>query len=166
MLKLQSMIWMTLVITVLVACDGDTSVKKTKENDSEAAPIHYETEQEQQERLGSHQSDKHERDAYPQQEEKSLNGGDRTGSYTDKYTTEDGVRVADHLMNMKEVKVAQVAITKDKVIVAVRLAEGVDPTIQKNIEREVSKFISDKPIVIYTDDNHWDRIRNMNSRFK
>lgn len=69
---------------------------------------------------------------------------------------------------MKEIKQAQVASSDERVVVGVILSNRFEAQsdIAEQIKTSVKEMAPDKTVVVYTDDIHWDRMRNLQSRIK
>lgn len=158
-----------LLFVVLMAggCSNDDENKEASVDNDQPQAINYETQGEQNERLGLRNQSIGEQGGYPQTEQNDLNRGDNpTGDNTDSFTNEQSKQIANHLMNRRDIRVAQVAVTDDKVVVAVILVDHNDHEISTDIKKDVRKFEPDKTIVVYTDDNNWDRVNNLKARLK
>ncbi|PAV28927.1 hypothetical protein CIL05_13160 [Virgibacillus profundi] len=154
----------TLLIIFTVGCantDEDTQTTQEKINTS---PINYETEQERKERLNIRDQTIGEKGGYPQSDQDGVNAGDNSGENSDAFTNEESMKISKQLKEKKEIVQAQVASTDDRIIVAVILSEQTDPDIKQMIESEVSKTVSDKQIIVYTDEVHWDHMKNLDAR--
>ncbi|MBY7143269.1 YhcN/YlaJ family sporulation lipoprotein [Virgibacillus sp. NKC19-3] len=156
-----------LVITMLfVACaNTDTDHTQTTNENSTTQPIHYETEEEQNNRLNTRDQTIGDRGGYPQSDQNGVNASDYSNGYTDEFTDEESEELSKQLKDRKDIVQAQVASTDDRVIVAVILKEKyIDHDIKDSIESEVSEAIPDKEIVVYTDDAYWDQAKNLDAR--
>lgn len=159
-----------LLLTVLLvggcSTDDDQNNEASQNND-QPQTINYETKGEQNERLGLRNQTTGEEGSDPRTEQDKYNRGDNTtGSNTDMFTTKQSKQIADRLMERQDIKSAQVAITDEKVIVGVMLNDHSDHDVIKGIKEEVREFENDKTIVVYTDDNNWDRANNLKARLK
>src|SRR5699024_9616532 len=130
-------------------------------------PMHYETDKEQQERHNERPETIGDRGGYPQSDQRDTNASeDRDGRTTDPYVNEATEKIYDQISDFKEIKQAQVTATDQKVIVALMLNDYNEETVRDKIVKEVEKVDPDKEVVIYTDDIHWNRMRNARSRLK
>ncbi|WP_430785037.1 YhcN/YlaJ family sporulation lipoprotein [Virgibacillus flavescens] len=157
-----------LTIFVLVAgCTNDGKNESDNTTSPETQPLHYETENERNARLGIRKKSLGEQGGYPQTQQLEINRGDvETGNNTDIFTNEQSIQISNHLKKLREIKMAQVAISEEKVIVSVMLNEHNNHDVNRMIENEVRKFEPNKTIVVYTDDKHWDRMSNLSARLK
>lgn len=162
-----SYVGLLLATLTVVGCTNEGNNEAGNDNQTETQPIHYETKNERDERLDLRDKTIGEKGGYPQSEQKNLNSGDgKTGNNTDEFTNKQSKVISDHLKEKRNIKLAQVAITNDKIIVAVMLNEHNDHEISTDIKNEVRKFEPNKTIVVYTDDKHWDRMNNLKARLK
>lgn len=161
-------ITITFVTIMMLFTIGCTNNNDNAEEDRNARMQHinYETPKEQKQRLGNREPSIGEQGGYIQSEQRGLNAGDRTGDYTDMYTNEDSVRIADHLNEWKEIKQAQVAFTDKRVVVGVLLNDHSDHHLTDRIREEVAKFVPDREIVVYTDEAYWEKMKNLDSRIQ
>ncbi|MFD2046204.1 YhcN/YlaJ family sporulation lipoprotein [Ornithinibacillus salinisoli] len=153
----------------LIGCTNQEEGRHANNQENNLQPIHYETPEEQRDRLGQDQSIG-EQGGYPQSELEGLNGGETNERNMDRYTNERTMEISEHLSEHKYIKQAQVSETDDRIVVAVILNNHSDQTSlgdvddrAQQIEREVQQFVQDKQIVVYTDNIYWNRMRNLNS---
>ncbi|WP_404453222.1 YhcN/YlaJ family sporulation lipoprotein [Virgibacillus necropolis] len=155
------------VAIVATGCANDESNEAKNDEQIQSQTINYETKNEQNDRLGLRDQTIGEKGGYEQSEQKQINRGDKQeGDNTDIFTNEQSKAISDHLRKQRDIKLAQVAVTDEKVVVAVMLDEHNNHEISDDIEKEVRKFEPNKTIVVYTDDNHWDRMSNLKARHK
>jgi hypothetical protein len=162
----------SLLLFFITACtnagDEETGMD-TNDNDA-PEPIHYETEREQKDRLNVREQSIGERGGYPQTEQENISDADFEGGYTDMYTNDRTEELADYLKRKQEIVQAQVAETDDRIVISVLLPEDPqhDVDISSSIEEEVRNILPgiDKQIVVYTDDVYWDRMKNLDARWK
>jgi hypothetical protein len=164
------MIMFSLLFTFIAGC-ADTADEETKMNrESPTQPIHYETEREQKDRLNVRDKTIGERGGYPQSKLENINDADFEGGYTDEYTTDRTQEVSEYLKKKQGIIQAQVAETDDRIVVAVMLPEHTnrDVDVSRSIEEEVKNILpgTNKQIVVYTDDIYWDRMKNIDARWK
>lgn len=157
-----------LLFAVLLAsgCSNDNNNEASKNNNQpQTDTINYETESEQNERLGLREQSIGEQGGYPQTDQDNLNRGDNTtGNNTDVFTNEQSKKIADLLMKRQDIKAAQVAVTDEKIVIGVMLNDHSDHDITKGIKEDVRKYEPNKTIVVYTDDINWDRKNNLRAR--
>src|SRR5690625_1979386 len=140
------------------------------DNDNVTQPIHYETEREQKDRLNVREQTIGERGGYPQSKQENINDQDYEGGYSDIYTTDRTEEIAEYLQKKQEIVQAQVAETDDRIVIAVMLPERTrcDVDAGRLIEEEVRNILpgTNKQIIVYTDDVYWDRMKNLDGRWK
>ncbi|WP_157724854.1 YhcN/YlaJ family sporulation lipoprotein [Virgibacillus phasianinus] len=154
-----------LLFAVLIAggCANGGNNEASDDDQIQSQPLHYETKHEQNERLDTGDQPQTQTEI----EKGNVNRGDNTsGNNTDVFTNEQSKEIADYLMKRRDIKLAQVAITDKKIVVAVMLNDHSNHDITDGIESDVRKFDKNKTIVVYTDDNHWDRMSNLKARLK
>lgn len=152
---------------LLVACTNTDTGKDTQDSNenSTTQPIHYETEEEQKDRLNTRDQTIGEQGGYPQSDQEGVNSSDYSGRYSDAFTNEKSEKLSKKIKDRKDIVQAQVASTDDRVIVAVILKEKyTNHNIKDSIESEVREAMPNKEIVVYTDEVYWDQRRNMDSR--
>ncbi|MTW84189.1 hypothetical protein F3157_00700 [Virgibacillus dakarensis] len=152
---------------MLVGCSNanTNNDENAQNNASNTESIHYETDNEHADRLGERDKSIGERGGYPQSDQSGTNASNgQQGNFTDNFVNEESDKIYQRLINYREIKQAQIAITDDKVIVALMLNDYNDQNVRDLVVKEVKKVEPNKEIVIYTDDIHWNRVKNMNSR--
>lgn len=160
-----SYVGLLFVVLVVTGCNNVDNNEATDDEKIQSQPLHYETKDEQNERLGLRDQTIGEKGGYPQSEQKELNRGDTTaGDNKDAFTNEQSKVIADHLSERLDIKLAQVALTNEKIIVAVMLNGHTNHEISGDIKQEVRNFEPNKTIVVYTDDIYWDRMVNLKAR--
>ncbi|QKY69569.1 YhcN/YlaJ family sporulation lipoprotein [Lentibacillus sp. CBA3610] len=155
---MQVIKWMSIpvfVLTLIGCAEYETGDNGTQDN-MNSQPIKYETQEEQDERLGT-ESD--EQKTYPDNKYKDINEGD-SGKNTDKFTNEMSLSISNHLKQRHDVRQAQVAVTDEKVVVGVMLTDQAPPDMRDLVEEEVQQLVPNKDVYVYTDDIYWDRMRN------
>lgn len=158
-----------LLFTVLLAsgCANDENSEARNNDGPKTQTINYETQGEQNARLGLRDQTIGEKGGYPQTDQDDLNRGDNTTSGNmDIFTNEQSKEIANHLMKHQDIKAAQVAVTDEKIVVGVMLNDHGNHNITTDIKKEVRKLEPNKTIVVYTDDNNWDRMSNLKARLK
>ncbi|WP_226583343.1 YhcN/YlaJ family sporulation lipoprotein [Halobacillus litoralis] len=88
-------------------------------------------------------------------------------SHDNDFNNEDAMAVVEKVHELKEVTMAQAYSTDDYMYVAVMINpyDRRDQNIPKKIEDKV-KEITDKKVTIYTNNNNWDHMKDMNARLK
>lgn len=168
-MRLYALGVMGLSLLILFGCTNtnDTDQNAEQENRSDTQPIHYETDEEQRERQNERPETIGDRGGYPQSDQRDTNASEsKYENSSDPYINEDSGKIYDRIIRFREIKQAQIAISEDKVMVALMLNDYNEETIRDKIVKEVEKVEPDKEVVIYTDDIHWNRMRNSRSRFK
>ena len=160
----------SLLFLFLTACGNNGEEETGMEDDNVSQPIHFETEQEQKDRLNVREQTIGERGGYPQTQQENVNEQDYEGGYSDIYTNDRTEEIAEYLQGKQEIIQAQVAETDDRIVIAVILPERTnrDADVSASIEEEVRNILpgTNKQIVVYTDDVYWDRMKNLDGRWK
>ncbi|WP_047979710.1 YhcN/YlaJ family sporulation lipoprotein [Ornithinibacillus contaminans] len=156
-------------ILVIAGC-GNSEEGMNDSNHSDTPnrtqPINYETPKEQENRMGERDKTIGELGGYPQSEQEYVNEGDKNlnAKNEDRYTNEKTLLIAEYLAKRKEIVQAQVAETDDRIIVAVLTENHEYPNLNEIVEQEVRQVEPNKEIVVYTDENYWERMRNLNGK--
>lgn len=145
-----------LLIAILTACTNTREDAEDSNEEVETQPIHYESEGERKDRLNIQDNPK--KEGIPKQEKQK--------NYSDAFTNEESVMLSETLEKRKDINKAQVASTEDRIIVAVMLSDHPDRNITNKIKTDIKKIVPDKQIVIYTDDTHWERMKNLDAGLK
>ncbi|SET82745.1 Sporulation lipoprotein YhcN/YlaJ (Spore_YhcN_YlaJ) [Oceanobacillus limi] len=154
---------------VLAGCGTQEEGRHANNQQNNLQPIHYETPDQQGDRLGEDRSIG-QRGGYPQSELEGLNAGETNDRTQDRYTNDQTTEISEHLSQLNFVKQAQVTSTDDRIVVAVMLnnhteqtsLDGTDAEVEQ-IKHEVRRFVQDKTVVVYTDNIYWNRMRNINA---
>lgn len=146
----KNIIIMSFIFVFLTACTNARDNTESNKENTNTEPINYEMEGEREERLNIQGNDKQK--TYPEQR------------YSDAFTNEESIMLSKELERRRDVTKAQVASTDDRVIVAVMLQDHADHNITKKLRKEIEKMIPDKQVIIYTDDTHWDRMKNIDAK--
>jgi hypothetical protein len=89
------------------------------------------------------------------------------GRFSDAFTNEESIRISKALEQRRDIVQAQVASTENRVIVSVMLNKQADNhNVPEKIREEIQTIIPDKQIVIYTDDTHWERMKDIDTKLK
>lgn len=158
-------IMILLLVISCVACSPQNSNQKENVVKNNTQSIHFETKEQQKERLGAREKSIGEQGGYPQSH-RNYNKGPDTGLYTDIFTNDESARLEEHLRTFKEVKQAQVASTEERIVIGILLSNRFqeDPNIATDIKRSVEEIVPNKTIIVYTDHIHWDRMRELRSK--
>lgn len=140
-----------LLIIVLTACTNTKEEEQDNHdnNNTGIQPMHFETDKKAENRNNGEDN---------QRQNKTR--------YSDVFTNEESIMLSEKLEKRKGINRAQVASTDERVIVAVMLSDHSDHNITKKIEADIKEIIPDKQIVIYTDDTHWERMKNLDARLE
>lgn len=157
--------WMIVpvLLFVLIGCAEYKTEDEGNQENLNSQPIKYETEQEQDERLGKENNYSGQNNGYPQNEQEELNEGDENAQ-SDKFTNEMSQSISNHLKKRNDVRQAQVAVSDERVVVGVMLSDRAPPDMRERVEQEVQQMVSTKDVYVYTDDIYWDRMRNKDSQ--
>lgn len=79
----------------------------------------------------------------------------------DIFSSEESLMVQQHLQKRKDVRQAQVATFEDRVIAFVMLNPQQNDQTDSEIKDETQRLIPEKEIVIYTDEYHWNRMKDL-----
>ncbi|WP_156291184.1 YhcN/YlaJ family sporulation lipoprotein [Oceanobacillus salinisoli] len=156
---------------VMIGCTNADNHTQNNSTNNQTQPIHYDTRQEHNQRIGIENQSIGEQGGYPQTQQPGVNAGDNENGYTDPFTNEETEMISSELKKERDIVQAQVASTDDRIIVAVMLREhfnqDVAPVV-RDIEGRVRQIVpnTDKEIVVYTDDIQWDRLKNLHARTK
>lgn len=154
----------TVILLLTVACsDVNEDAQNTREQPN-TQPINYETDREQKDRLNIRDKTIGEKGGYPQSEQDGVNASDSHRGFSDAFTNEESELISKQLKEKKEIVQAQVASTDERIIVGVILSEKSDPEIKKIIQEEVERIVPDKQVTIYTDEVHWDHMKDLDAR--
>lgn len=157
-----------LSLLVLFGCSNtnETGQNTGKDND-DTQPIHYETDKEQQERQNLRPETIGDRGGYPQSDRRDTNASEgKHEDFSDPYVNKETGEIYDRITRFREIKQAQISTTDDKVVVALMLNDYNEENVRDKIVDEVQKVEPNKEVVIYTDDIHWNKMRNSRSRMK
>ncbi|CDQ39451.1 YhcN/YlaJ family sporulation lipoprotein [Virgibacillus salexigens] len=158
------------LLLVLTACATNLNedVQEEQQQSGNTQPIHYETDQEKTERKYQREQTIGDKGGYPQTHQKKANNANYKNGYSDAFTNDEAIKLSNKLQNKREIVQAQVASTEKRIIVGVILAEDERQGTANTIKQEVKKIVpdTDKEIVVYTDDVHWDSMKNLDSRIK
>lgn len=91
---------------------------------------------------------------------------DNPARYSDAFTNEESIQISKTLEHKHDIMQAQVASTEDRVIVSLILNDHTDHEVTGKLQREIQEMVPDKQIIIYTDDPHWERMKNMDTKLK
>ncbi|WP_010651031.1 YhcN/YlaJ family sporulation lipoprotein [Oceanobacillus massiliensis] len=153
-----------LILLLAAGCTNGERTQQTSDiNDGGSIqPIHFD--RKDRDIYNKDESSIGEQGGYPQSEQKMANDADFS-NYTDAYTNEESIRISEELQQRKDIIQAQVASTDDRIIVAVMLQERFNLEVP-DVEEYVREIVpdTDKEIIVYTDEIHWDRMKNLDAR--
>lgn len=154
-----------LIALNFVACAPRYSNQNENAVKNNTEPIHFETKQQQRDRLGVRDKSIGEQGGYPQTY-RDYNKGPDKERYSDIFTNAESVRLEAHLKTFKEIKQAQVASTKDRVVIGILLNNRFqeDKNVAIDIKKSVEEIVPNKTVVVYTDHIHWDRMRELRAK--
>lgn len=87
------------------------------------------------------------------------------GSERNIFESIEARQISQQLARRKEIFQTRVAVTPNRVIVFASLSEYPND-IEKEIEKDVSRFVKDKEIVVFTDEAQWERMQHLDSSLK
>ena len=155
-----------LLITLsCVACSPQHSSQDENAVKNNTEPIHFETKEQQRDRLGVREKSIGEQGGYPQTN-RNYNKGPDKERYSDIFTNDESVRLEAHLRTFKEIKQAQVASTKDRIVIGILLNNRFqeDQNVATDIKQSVEEIVPNKTVIVYTDHIHWDRMRELRAK--
>jgi len=171
-MRMKIIVTLVILAVFAVGCTNENSdgKRETTQENSNTHPINYEPKKEQQDRLEDRvnppSKQKH------QQNQKRYHADQSGNDNMDIFTTKESAEIADHLTKRNDVIQAQVATTEDRVIVGVMLNKHDKQQTDKDqkkiaeIEKSVQKLEPHKEIIVYTDDAHWNQLKDLNSSLK
>lgn len=147
------------LLGIFTACTNNNAEQHQQE-DSNVQPIRYESNKEENERLGI--NDYADKDYY-QSDEKGIahDGNERNIFHSD-----ESLLVAQKLGERPDIKQYQVAVYENYVIVFTILQDYVNDDIAESIEQDVKEVLPSKEVAVYTDEYHWNKMRHMQAGFK
>ncbi|AIF45384.1 YhcN/YlaJ family sporulation lipoprotein [Virgibacillus sp. SK37] len=156
------------LLALTIGCTNDNEESVENKANPNTQPMHYETDQEQKERLNYDEPSIGEQGGYPQSEQQQVNDADYKSGYSDAFTNEEAMLLSQELQNKKDIIQAQVAVTDKRIIVGVMQREHTDHLAVNKIESTIREILPNtkKEIIVYTDDIHWDRMKNLDARLK
>ncbi|WP_068674469.1 hypothetical protein [Oceanobacillus sp. Castelsardo] len=169
MYKRKNFIVFGVLTLMLFGCSDNNALDNSNNDDTNTGttPVRYESKQEQNDRQGITNESPRVQNTSPLSEKP-----DTGDSFTDPYTNEEAVYIYNELIKREEIMQAQVASTKDRIVVAVMFKKqhfNHDSKPNGNdIENMVREIVPNtrKDIVVYTDNIEWDKRKNDNARLK
>ena len=88
-------------------------------------------------------------------------------SHDNDFNNEDAMAVVEKVHELEEVTLAQAYSTDDHMYVAIMVNpyDRRDQSIPKKVEEKVREM-TDKKVTIYTNNNNWDHMKDLNARLK
>lgn len=147
-----------LLFFVVVGCTDRIEQPEADPGESSSSqPFRYETVGEQKERQKN-------RDQHVKNQSQRKDNGTEYKNISNLSSDEEN-EIIDKIMKRKRIKEAQVASSSHYVIISLLVREGyTDQTIRLNVEDDVRAMFSDRQIVIFTDDYHWNQMIHLKSR--
>lgn len=163
-IKIMALIVTLMIVTAGCANTNEEGMQKTSQDKPDTHPISYENE-------GNQKGTTQDNAVRQQERQERINSGQTDGNNVDIFTTEEAADISHQLRERTDVSQAQVATTKDRVIIGVMLSKNAkhftdDQQIIREIEQEVSSMIPEKEVVVYTDDAHWNQMKDLNAKAK
>ncbi|ARI76943.1 YhcN/YlaJ family sporulation lipoprotein [Halobacillus mangrovi] len=169
--------WRILLIMVLVgplvACNGEQEAadqnrdQDKSQEESFYEPLEYSSDK-AIERRGKIPTGK---DSYfkrtAEDEFRNSKYGQTNRSHDNVFNDEEAMAIMEKVNELEEVTLTQAYSTDDHVYVAVMVNpyDRRDQSVTEKVQAKV-KEITDKPISIYTNNNNWDHMKDMNARLK
>ncbi|MGM8364697.1 YhcN/YlaJ family sporulation lipoprotein [Virgibacillus sp. W0181] len=145
---------------VLTGCANGNDDAEQKINETNPDLIRYESKEEQNARFGINEyADKD----YYQSDEKGIA---LDGNESKLFNSKEARLITQKLHKRTDIKQSQVATIEDTVIVSVTLKDYTNDNITNSIKQDVQEIVPAKEVIIYTDDIHWNRMRNLQSGLK
>lgn len=162
---------MCILVFIIGGCTNTNSdgQKETNKESPNSDPISFETQQgKKNQGKGIREHSLEEQPGYPQHDQDNVNHGEANRNNADIFTTQEAEEISRHLTKRRDITQAQVATTEDRVIIGLILKKQQTGNQQliDNIEKEVQQFAPDKEIIVYTDDTHWNKMKNLDRGLK
>lgn len=100
----------------------------------------------------------------PAKVKRKYNTGQPSDMNQAEFTNEKTAEISKKIAERVDVKQAQVAMTDDRIIVALMLHHKADPKALDEIKAEVTKIAPGKEVVMYTDTDYWSKKKDMTGR--
>ncbi len=100
----------------------------------------------------------------PAKVERKYNTGQPSDRNQAEFTNDKTAEISKKIAERVDVKQAQIAMTDDRIIVALMLHHKADPKVLDEIKAEVTKMAPGKEIVMYTDTDYWSKKKDMTGR--
>lgn len=155
-------------ITLLtVGCTANEEAYDNENMENLTQPIAYETKNQANQRFQKNLSSEQKKNSPNEEDLSTPPEGLKKNSYTDGFYNKESKAVAEQLNKMEEIKMTQAFVTDEKIIVSVMINQEYDENV-KNISdevyRQVESISPNKKVIVYTDDIHWNRLRNLDAR--
>ncbi|NWO13295.1 YhcN/YlaJ family sporulation lipoprotein [Virgibacillus sp.] len=163
-----NIILLSLAFIVLGCTNEEAEYDYQHHEKDNTQPIHYETDKERKDRLNIREETVGEKGGYPQSKQDNINRSDFKSGYADPFTNEESKLIAEALRDHKQISQAQVASTADRILIGVKLNTHVTDDVGEDIKKEVKQLLpqANKEIIIYTDDAHWEKMKNLEARIE
>lgn len=165
-MRVKIMTVMAVFLLFAAGCtySGNMEMKDPDNPNGETQPINYKSKAEQ---YGQTEN----QTRHQEYLKNRTNAGDTRGSNTDIFTTDEAVAISDRLRGKSVINQAQVASTGDRIIIGVMLTKYAkrhadDQQIIREIETEVQSMAPGKEIIVYTDDDRWNQMKDLNASMK
>lgn len=103
--------------------------------------------------------DKHPSDDYIKSDEEGIG---QYGTERNIFNSREERQISQQLAKRKEIMQSRVAITPNRVVVFAQLSEYPNDIV-KEIEKDVERFVTDKQIVVFTDEAQWGRMKHLDA---
>lgn len=161
---------MCILVFIVGGCTNTNSdgKKETNKESPNSDPISYETQQGNKDRGGVREHSLEEQAGYSQHDQDNVNHGEANRDNTDIFTTQEAEEISRRLTRRRDITQAQVATTEDRVIIGVILKKQQtgNQKLISDIEKEVQQFAPDKEVIVYTDDTHWNKMKDLDKGLK
>ncbi|MBA2173469.1 YhcN/YlaJ family sporulation lipoprotein [Halobacillus locisalis] len=151
----------------LVACNNNEEATDTGDNNDQYEPLQYGAD-EGIERRGQIPTGK---DSYfkrtAEEEFRNSRYGQTNQSHDNAFNNEDAMDIMEKVNELDEITMTQAFTTDDKAYIAVMINpyNNRDHTISERV-RAKAQEVTDKKVVIWTNNNNWDNMKDVNARLK
>ncbi|WP_077621378.1 YhcN/YlaJ family sporulation lipoprotein [Sediminibacillus massiliensis] len=162
-----------LVPFILAGCMQNESDNRMIEEGMEDStmPINYGTKQEAENSLGNEEKG----DRFEQEQAQHLHDfqedmeapHNKPDSYNKEFYNEEASKISSELNKWDEIKISQVYVSDERIIVALLLNQEFDehsPKIAERVESHVKEVSPGKEVLVYTGDIYWNQMRDNDGR--
>ncbi|MFD1018889.1 YhcN/YlaJ family sporulation lipoprotein [Thalassobacillus hwangdonensis] len=94
--------------------------------------------------------------------------GESNRSHDNGFYNEESLRITEAVNEIKEVTMTQAIATEDRIMVAVMINpyDQRDHSVAQKVRHKVEKMANGKKVYVYTNNNRWDHMKDLNARLK